>query len=260
MSRDLTGKTAFVTGAAHGIGAATARRLAADGARVVLADIDTHAARQVAAELEQEWVVECDMTSTESVDAAIATAVELAGGLDLLVSVAGASTDDQDVANDAKDAAWEFMLNLNLSGPMRLIRAGCAHLGAGGAIVLVSSVNGLQAFGEDGYSTAKAGLVNLAKNLAVDLGPRGIRINVVAPGTVRTRVWEAWGDPEDLTPLYPLGRIGEPEDIAAAIAFLLSDDAAWITGITLPVDGGVTAGPKRHFRNLRNQRDADRAG
>ncbi len=108
----------------------------------------------------------------------------------------------------------------------------------------ISSVNGLAAFGEVPYSAAKAGLGLLTRNLAVELGPVGIRVNVVAPGTVRTRVWDGQtGGADRLRPLYPLGRVGEPADIAAAVAFLASDDAAWITGVTLPVDGGALAGP-----------------
>ena len=102
----------------------------------------------------------------------------------------------------------------------------------------------MAAFGEEAYSSAKAGLGLLTRNLAVKLGPAGIRVNAVAPGTVRTRVWDGQdGGADRLRPLYPLGRVGEPSDIAAAVAFLASDDASWITGVTLPVDGGVLAGP-----------------
>jgi NAD(P)-dependent dehydrogenase (short-subunit alcohol dehydrogenase family) len=127
---------------------------------------------------------------------------------------------------------------------VRLIRA-CreALIASKGSIVMVGSVNGVAAYGEPAYAAAKAGLTLLAKNLAVELGPAGVRINVVAPGTVRTRVWDHQGGPDALAPLYPLGRVGEPADIAAAIAFLASDDASWITGVTLPVDGGSLAGP-----------------
>jgi NAD(P)-dependent dehydrogenase (short-subunit alcohol dehydrogenase family) len=126
-----------------------------------------------------------------------------------------------------------------------MIRACLPHLKATrGVVVLVGSVNGLVAFGEPAYSSAKAGLSLLARNLAVTLGPDGIRINVVAPGTVRTRVWDTQqGALERLRDNYPLGRVGEPSDIAPAIAFLASSEASWITGVTLPVDGGGTAGP-----------------
>ncbi|MEP6797443.1 MAG: SDR family oxidoreductase, partial [Lapillicoccus sp.] len=131
-------------------------------------------------------------------------------------------------------------------GTMRCVRAAAPHLldsTRGPAIVLVSSVNGLADFGDEAYSSAKAALPTLAKNLAVRFGSRGIRVNVVAPGTIRTRVWDAQpGSLERLMKAYPLGRIGEPEEVAAAIAFLCSSDASWVTGITLPVDGGALAG------------------
>jgi NAD(P)-dependent dehydrogenase (short-subunit alcohol dehydrogenase family) len=181
-----------------------------------------------------------------SLPAATAAAVERFGRLDALISVAGGASPQPGLADGVSDAAWSATVDLNLTGPMRCARAAIPHLTRqGGAIVLVSSVNGLQAFGDEAYSAAKAGLTSMAQNLAVELGPRGVRVNVVAPGTIRTRVWDGQGGPDRLAPLYPLGRVGEPGDIAAAIAFLASDDAAWITGVTLPVDGGVTAGPMR---------------
>jgi NAD(P)-dependent dehydrogenase (short-subunit alcohol dehydrogenase family) len=124
-------------------------------------------------------------------------------------------------------------------------------MSAGGAIALVGSVNGLAAWGGAPYSAAKAGLVNLTQQLGAELGPRGIRVNLVAPGTVRTRVWDDQpGRPDQMAVLYPLGRIGEPEDIANALAFLCSPDASWITGVTLPVDGGASAGPRHLFTRL----------
>src|SRR6478609_6924796 len=180
------GRTVFLTGGAHGIGAATARRLREEGATLVVADLDVNAAREIAADLgEGNLAVHCDITDRASVD-----------------------------------ADWTDLVDLNLTGPMRCIRAVAPHLSRGGAIVLVSSVNGLAAFGDEAYSSAKAGLSVLAKNLAVRLGPAGIRINVVAPGTIRTRVWADQGGPDRLAGLYPLGRVGEPAEVAAAIAFL----------------------------------------
>ena len=108
----------------------------------------------------------------------------------------------------------------------------------------IGSVNGLAAFGSHPYSAAKGGLEILTKNLAAEYGRRGLRFNLVAPGTIRTRVWDDQpGALDRLTKLYPLGRVGEPDDIAAAVAFLASDDAAWITGTTLPVEGGILTGP-----------------
>ncbi|SDT46876.1 SDR family NAD(P)-dependent oxidoreductase [Microlunatus soli] len=239
----------FITGAAHGIGAATARRLHQEGARVAIADHDRDAAERTAADLaERALAVTCDVHDRDSVDAAIAATLETFGRLDQLVAVAGGSAPMPDFAEQS-DELWNDLIDLNLTGVMRCIRAALPALQCSDrpAVVMVSSVNGLAAFGEESYGAAKAGLSNLAKNLAVRYGPRRIRFNVVAPGTIRTRVWDHQpGSLERLKRFYPLGRVGEPEDIAAAVAFLGSADASWITGITLPVEGGAMAGPL-HF-------------
>ncbi|MCK9793582.1 SDR family oxidoreductase [Isoptericola sp. 4D.3] len=256
MTGRFEGRVALVTGGAHGIGAATVRRLHDEGATVVVADVDPDAARRAVDALPPRAggapasVVGCDIRDSASVDAAVATTLERHGRLDVLVGVAGGTGVHAGLLDGMDDATWAAGVDLNLAGPARCVRAAAPHLPRGGAIVLVGSVNGLQAFGDEDYSAAKAGLVSLAQNLAVRLGRRGVRINVVAPGTVRTRVWTDRADPDRLAPLYPLGRVGEPEDVAAAIAFLASDDAAWITGVTLPVDGGVLAGPLAHFETL----------
>ncbi len=204
------------------------------------------------------WCWPADVTDRDSVDAAVADCVEHFGRLDTLVTVAGGSLGLPGV-EQVTDHEWDQELDLNLTGTMRCIRATIPHLGRSvvGSIVCVSSVNGLAAFGEEPYSSAKAAISQLVRNLAVELGPRGIRVNVVAPGTIRTRVWDHQGGPDHLAPMYPLGRVGEPADIAAAIAFLASDDASWITGITLPVDGGVLAGPRQTMRRLSELRRAD---
>jgi meso-butanediol dehydrogenase/(S,S)-butanediol dehydrogenase/diacetyl reductase len=249
--RRFDGRTVFVTGGAHGIGAATARRLHDEGARLVVADTDVKAADQIAAELgDRSCAVRCDITDRSSVDAAVTEAVGQCGPLHALVNVAGGSRAHPPLLDGMADADWTDLLDLNLTGAMRCIRAVAPLLSRGGAIVLVSSVNGLAAFGDEPYSSAKAGLSVLAKNLAVRLGPAGIRINVVAPGTIRTRVWRSQGGADRMAGLYPLGRVGEPAEVAAAIAFLASDDASWITGSTLPVDGGVLAGPLPALEHL----------
>ncbi|MFE5342264.1 SDR family NAD(P)-dependent oxidoreductase [Isoptericola sp. NPDC056578] len=255
----FAGRVALVTGAAHGIGAAVVRRLSAEGATVVLADVDTAAAEETAVALGPDargrtLVVPCDLTDPASVDAAAAAAVARWGRLDALVNVAGGALPHADQLDGGTDADWAATVDLNLAGPARVVRAAAPHLTRpGGAVVLVGSVNGLAAFGGDAYSAAKAGLGVLAKNLAVRLGPDGVRVNVVAPATVRTRVWDDQGGPDRLAPMYPLGRVGEPEDVAAAVAFLASDDAAWVTGVTLPVDGGVLAGPLASFGRLADE-------
>ncbi len=245
----FAGRVAFVSGGGHGIGAATVRRLCAEGARCVVADLDLDAAAAVADTLPEVTIpVRCDVTDNSSVVSALGEAAETFTRLDVLVNVSGGSNGDSVLGQGSDPDAWHRSIDLNLVGAMRLIRAAVPKFRAGepigasrGAIVLVSSVNGLAAFGDEAYSAAKAGLSLVAKNLAVELGPEQIRTNVVAPGTVRTRVWDHQGGPDKFASMYPLGRVGEPEDIAAAIAFLASDDAAWITGTTLPVDGGVTA-------------------
>lgn len=242
------GTVSFITGGAHGIGAATARRLHGEGGVVVIADRDADAATALADDLgERALAVSCDVHDRDSVDAAVRTTREAFGRLDHLVAVAGGSMATPDLT-ELSDEDWDRLVDLNLTGVMRCIRAALPllHESTAAAVVMISSVNGLAAFGEEPYSAAKAGLSVLAKNLAVRYGSAGIRFNVVAPGTVRTRNWDSQqGALERLAPLYPLGRVGEPEDIAAAVAFLASADAAWITGITLPVDGGILAGPVR---------------
>jgi NAD(P)-dependent dehydrogenase (short-subunit alcohol dehydrogenase family) len=195
--------------------------------------------------------VQTDVRDRQSVDAAVTACVAHFGRLDTLVTVAGGAQPLPGVAG-VSDEDWNAELDLNLTGTMRCVRAAIPHLTQSpvGSIVAVSSVNGLAAFGDEPYSSAKAGISQLARNLAVQLGPQGVRVNVVAPATIRTRVWDSQGGPDRLAPFYPLGRVGEPAEVAAAIAFLASADASWITGVTLPVDGGVLAGPLLSMRLL----------
>ncbi|KFG71760.1 SDR family NAD(P)-dependent oxidoreductase [Streptomyces mutabilis] len=251
----------LVTGAARGIGAATARRLAEEGARVLLTDVDLPAARRTAGELTEQGLeaeaFPCDVTDRASVEAAVAHAVDTLGTLDVLVNNAYACTPDAPLFEDEPDEVWARDLDVTLTGAYRCCRAALPHLAASGrgAIVSVGSVNGLQDFGNHAYSAAKAGLASLTRTLAGHAATRGVRVNLVTPGTVRTTAWE--GRDEDLAAvrgLYPLGRVGEPEDIAAAVAFLASRDAAWITGTTLVVDGGLTA-VNTGFRQAVRERD-----
>lgn len=247
MAGRFHGRRVLVVGGAHGIGAACAARFARDGAQVAVADLDLDAARATVEKLEgsdagQHVAVQMDMTDRSSVDAAVAEVVEHLGGLDVLANVAGGDDTGYPPFEDLDDETWARMLDWNLLGAVRTIRAALPHLRASdhGAVVSVSSVNALMAFGGPPYSAAKLGLLSVTQNLAIELAADGIRVNAVAPGTVRTRVWGEEGkDSEQMRHMYPLGRVGEPEDIAAAVAFLASDDASWITGHTLPVDGGV---------------------
>jgi NAD(P)-dependent dehydrogenase (short-subunit alcohol dehydrogenase family) len=252
MRGRFDGRVALVAGAAHGIGRAIATRLHSEGGSVALADLDVEAAATAAGQLGGALPVACDVTDEASVAAAVGACTAHFGGLDVLVCNVGIAT-AEDFAG-INDAAWDRQVEPTLHGTVRCIQAALPHLLAsrqGGNVVMTGSVNGLAAFGNVVYSMAKAGLGNLAANLSVRYGAsrigadqRPVRFNVVAPGTVRTRVWDSQDqDPDQLAPAYPLGRIGEPEDIAAAVAFLASDDASWITGVVLPVDGGVLCGP-----------------
>lgn len=247
-ARRFEGYGVLITGAARGIGAAAALRFAEEGARVLVADADPEAARTTAASLRGRGLgaeaFNCDVTDRASVEGAVAHAVSAFGSLDVLVNNAAHCTPDTARFEDEPDEEWAADLDVTLTGAYRCCRAALPHLVASGrgAVVSVGSVNGLQDFGNHAYSAAKAALVSLTRTLAGHAAPRGVRVNLVVPGTVRTRAWA--GRDEELEAarrLYPLGRVGEPEDIAAAIAFLASRDASWITGTTLVVDGGITA-------------------
>jgi NAD(P)-dependent dehydrogenase (short-subunit alcohol dehydrogenase family) len=250
----------LITGAARGIGAATARRFAEEGARVLVTDIDVPAAEKTAAVLREQGLVAeafgCDVGDRSSVEAAVRHAVDTFGSLDVLVNNAFRCTPDAPLFEDEPDDVWAADLDITLTGAYRCCRAALPHLAASGrgAIVGVGSVNGLRDFGNHAYSAAKAGLGSLTRTLAGHAAARGVRVNLVSPGTVRTTAWE--GRDEDLAKmreLYPLGRVGDPEDIAAAILFLASRDASWITGVTLPVDGGLTAVDSGFHLQMRRQ-------
>ena len=238
----------LVTGAAHGIGRACAARLASEGALVAVTDLDESAADEVAAGLPgapRHAAYSMDVTRSDAVEAVIAAIAERFGQLDLLVNVAGGDTAHGDFA-DTDDETWLRMLDLNLLGVVRCCRAALPYLGSsrvGPSIVTVTSINAHVALGREPYSSAKAGVASLTQNLAASLAPEGIRVNAVAPGTIRTRNWDDQpGGADRMRPMYVLGRVGEPEDVAAAVAYLGSADAAWVTGQVLRVDGGMSVG------------------
>ncbi|MEV6760381.1 SDR family NAD(P)-dependent oxidoreductase [Streptomyces sp. NPDC051105] len=262
----FAGHGVLVTGAARGIGAAVARRLAEEGARVLATDRDLSEAERMAAVLrEQGLAVEafgCDVADGESVAAAIDRAVGSFGGLDVLVNCAAHCTPDVPLFEDQPDDGWDLDLDITLTGVHRCCRAALPHLAASGrgAVVSIGSVNAGADFGNHAYSAAKAGLASLTRTLAGHAAARGVRVNLVEPGTVRTSAWAGREDELDaLRPLYPLGRVGEPADVAAAVAFLASRDAAWITGTTLRVDGGLTAVHSGFHAALRPHREARHA-
>jgi meso-butanediol dehydrogenase/(S,S)-butanediol dehydrogenase/diacetyl reductase len=253
--RRFAGAAVVVTGGGHGIGRACAVRLADEGARIAVADLDQTAAQQVATNLtrrERRHVfVWLDVTDVSSVERAFADAVSELGGIDVLINVAGGDT-YHGTFEETTDEVWVSMIELNLLGVVRCCRAAIPHLRRSAkspAIVNVSSVNALAAFGSEPYSSAKAGIGALTINLAASLAADGIRVNTVAPATIRTRNWEGQeGGADRFRNLYPLGRVGEPEDVAGAVAFLASTDAAWITGHTLPVDGGLMTGARSEWQ------------
>jgi len=244
------GKVAYVTGGGHGIGRAICLRLAGEGASVVVSDLDGEAARTVADEIGRTGgtalATTCDVTDGQRVDASFAEALERFGQLNVLVNTAGGDWDEPQAFEDIPDEIWLRKLDVNLVGVGRCIRAalpGLLAAGPGSNAVTIGSVNGMTGLSGYPYSAAKAGLDGMTRVLAVRYGGRGLRFNLISPATIRTRNWD--GREDDLrrmTGRYPLGRIGEPEDIAAAAAFLASDEAAWITGVNLPVDGGLLAG------------------
>lgn len=244
---------ALVTGAGHGIGRAIARKLAAEGAAVAVAEINEDAGRQTVGLLRSAGAtahfVGTDIADFGSVDAAFAEAARTLGPVSLLVNNA-AFTDAGDLKGISLDA-WHKEVDVNLNGTYHCIRAVTPRMRerGGGAIVNISSVNGLRYFGNPSYSAAKAGIINLTLAVATEFGRDGIRCNAVCPGSVRTDniTWtiRQQKDPQVFQKLarwYPLGRVAEPEDIARAVAFLGSDEASYITGAVLPVDGGLTAG------------------
>ncbi|MEU2683495.1 SDR family NAD(P)-dependent oxidoreductase [Streptomyces hygroscopicus] len=246
--RRFEGYAVMLTGAGRGIGEVTARRFADEGARVLITDLDGERAAKAAASIRADGgeaeALGCDAARRADAEAAVAHAVRSFGRLDVLVNSAHSCHADTPLFEDQPDDAWQQDIDVTLGGAFRCSRAALPHLAAAGgrgAIVNVGSVNGIQDFGNHAYSAAKAGLGSLTRTLAAHAAGRGVRVNLVAPGTIRTPGWDGKEDTlRRAAEVYPLGRVGEPTDIAAAITFLASSDAAWITGITLPVDGGIT--------------------
>ncbi|WP_367848770.1 SDR family NAD(P)-dependent oxidoreductase [Rhodoferax sp. WC2427] len=247
-------RVALVTGAGSGIGAAIATRLAQEGAVVVVADRDFPAALAISAGLDARgfvaFAVELDVTSDEQIRRVVEEVSARHGHLDVLVNNAGihcgGSFEDTSLAN------WRQLMAVNVEGTMRLSLAGLPLLKASRrptAIVNLSSISGLGGdFGQAAYATSKGAVSHLTRSMALDLAKFGIRVNAVCPGSVRTPMFEAAVaklDPnqvdEAFAKAYPMGRIAEPAEVASAVAFLASDDASFISGVNLPVDGGLTA-------------------
>ena len=240
------GRVVLITGGASGIGAETARRFTAAGARVVIADLELDAGTVLAGELPGAAAYRVDVADADSVEALAAAVEQDFGRLDVLVHGAYHASDEGSGLLDARADQLRLDLEVTLLGPMLVSRALLPlMIGTGGGVVLaIGSVNGLGWYGGHGYSTAKAGLLHFTRTLAADFADRGVRANAVAPGTVETPAWaQAKADEPGLMKrmgaAYPLGRVGQPADIADALLFLASDRAAWITGAVLPVEGGI---------------------
>ena len=243
----LRDRVVFVTGGARGIGRAIAARLLKEDARVAIADLDADGARRTAAELgERAFPVAVDVADSASVKVAVGVALAHFGRIDGLVNNAGWDKVEPFVKTD--EATWDKVLAINLRGPIAVTRAvldGMIERRAGWIVSISSDAGRLGSSGEVVYSAAKAGVIGFSKALAREVARHGIHVNVVCPGPTNTTLLAQVGadNPKLVAALanaVPWKRIGEPEDIAGAVAFLLSDDAGFITGQTLSVSGGMS--------------------
>jgi 3-oxoacyl-[acyl-carrier protein] reductase len=236
----VQGKVALVTGGARGIGAATAARLAEEGARVAVTDLDFDANGEA-------LQIRCDVTKRDEVEEAVAKTAEELGGLDILVTCAGVIRDN--LVHKMTDDDWETVIATHLRGTFLAVQAAQSHMvpQGSGKMVLISSTSALGNRGQTNYAAAKAGIQGMAKTLAIELGPFGINVNCVAPGFIVTRMTAQTAErvgiefdeyQELAAEQIPLRRVGQPEDIASVIAFLASDDASFVSGQVIYVRGG----------------------
>jgi 2-hydroxycyclohexanecarboxyl-CoA dehydrogenase len=245
----LEGRTALVTGGASGIGAATARRLAAEGARVAIGDLDAAGGSDVAGEIDGV-AFEMDVTDIDSVAAGVAAAVEALGPIEILINNAG--TDRPGFFTKTDASMWDFVIAVNLRGPLAVTHAvlpGMHALGHGSIVNVASEAGRLGSQLLASYSAAKAGVIGFTKAIARESARFGVRCNAVAPGPIDTPLLNA--APGSLGELgvrlrdgminaTAMRRIGAPEEVAAVIAFLASDDASYVTGQTIAVSGGMS--------------------
>ena len=252
-------KVVVITGAGSGIGRVMAQRFAAEGAKVAVVDWLGDRAESVAGEIATAGGVtsafRADVSAAPEVESMVAAVGSRLGPVDVLVNNAAIADGDDVLQID--DATWDHDVAVVLKSVFLCSKAVLPSMieRRGGVIVNITSVNGLSALGNEAYSAAKAGVINLTQGIAVRYGTHGIRCNAIAPGTIRTPIWQERIDRDPvvfqrLVKWYPLGRVGEPDDIANAAMFLASDEAAWITGTVLRVDGGLLAGSARMTHEL----------
>jgi 3-oxoacyl-[acyl-carrier protein] reductase len=244
---DLTGMTALVTGASGGIGSSIARALASQGARLALSGSNSAKLRAFRDELNADYghdhvEITCDLSNTTQVEELVPAAVDTLGQIDILVNNAGITRDN--LSMRMKDEEWDAVIRINLEAAFRLMRAASRPMMKArfGRMITITSVVGATGNpGQANYAAAKAGLVGMSKSLAQELASRGITVNCVAPGFIRTAMTDVLPDAqkEALNARIPMGRMGEGEDIGAAVAFLASKEAGYITGQTLHVNGGM---------------------
>ncbi len=243
MNIDLSGKTAVVTGSTRGIGKAVATALAESGALVAVVGRDLTKAQEAAAEVGHDAIgFACDVSDTAAVTMLISDVEKAFGGIDILVNNAGVTRDN--LVMRLKDEDWDDVMNANLRGAFAAIRAASRGMmkKRAGRIINMASVVGLNGNkGQANYAASKAGLIALTKSVAKELGSRNILVNAIAPGFIETEMTDSM-TPEaraGLTGLIPLERLGKTGDIAAAVVFLASDYASYITGQVIVVDGGM---------------------
>lgn len=252
LTYDFTGQTAFVTGGSAGMGAATVRAFAESGASVAVVDLDADAAERFAAQLNEEGHralgIACDVSDEEQVAAAVRATVEAFGSLDMAFNNAGIMLPPIDSADETMEA-FDKIVDVNLRGVWASMKHELKQMReqGSGAIVNCSSLGGL--VGGDGrttYHATKHGVIGVTKSVALQYGQRGVRVNAVCPGTIATPMVERMTtsgelDPQGAIAAIPMGRLGRPEEIAAAVLWLCSDAASYVTGVALPVDGAYTA-------------------
>ena len=244
---DLTGKTALVTGASGGIGSEIARALAKQGARLALSGSNASKLRSFREELQDQFggdhvEITCDLSDPESVEHLVPATVDTLGSISILVNNAGITRDN--LAMRMKDEEWEQVMQINLQAAFRLMRAAARPMMKArfGRIVSITSIVGATGNpGQMNYAAAKAGLTGMSKSLAQELATRGVTVNCVAPGFIRTAMTDDLPETqkEALNAKIPMGRMGEGGDIGAAVAYLASDEAGYVTGQTLHVNGGM---------------------